>query len=140
VAGFELGTREHGTAEEAVAMVKRACEFHRRHGREALIADVNKLGKGQFVDRDLYLMVIDGGAAFLAHGNNPRVLGMGPKSQDVDGRLFVQEMVSAARQRNGVWIDYKWAHPVTNAVLTKRTYLERAGDVFVGCGIYAVNG
>ncbi|MBX3653551.1 MAG: cache domain-containing protein [Ramlibacter sp.] len=136
VAGFNLGDREHGSEQEAVAMVKRACEFHRKQGRDQLIADVNKLGQGQFVDRDLYLMVIDANAVFLAHGNNPRVLGLGPKSKDVDGRLFVQEMVQATRTHNGVWVDYKWAHPVTNAILTKATYLERAGDVLIGCGIY----
>ncbi|MEP6790608.1 MAG: cache domain-containing protein, partial [Ramlibacter sp.] len=136
VAGFNLGDREHGNAQEAVAMVKRACEFAQRHGRAALVADVNKLGNGEFVDRDLYLMVIDANATFVGHGNNPRVLGLGSKSKDVDGKLFVQEMVHAARARNGVWVDYKWAHPVTNEVLTKATYIERAGDVIVGCGIY----
>ncbi|MEP6823400.1 MAG: methyl-accepting chemotaxis protein [Ramlibacter sp.] len=136
VAGFDLGSREYGNEDEAVGMVRRACEFHGKHGRAGLIEEVNKLGNGAFVDRDLYLMVIDPNAVFLAHGNNPRVLGMGPKSKDVDGKLFVQDMVREARVRNGVWVDYKWAHPVTNEVLTKATYLERAGDVLVGCGIY----
>ncbi|MBX3585946.1 MAG: cache domain-containing protein [Ramlibacter sp.] len=136
VSGFNLGDREYGNEAEAIAMVKRACEFHRKHGRDKLVAEVNKLGQGEFVDRDLYLMVIDANAVFLAHGNNPRVLGLGPKSKDVDGRLFVREMVQATRTHNGVWVDYKWAHPVTNAILTKATYLERAGDVLIGCGIY----
>ncbi|MBI2769474.1 MAG: HAMP domain-containing protein [Burkholderiales bacterium] len=136
VSGFKLGGREYGNEQEAVAMVRRAVEFHRAHGRNGLIAEVNKLGNGQFIDRDLYLMVVDGNAVFLAHGNNPRVLGLGPKSKDVDGKFFVQEMVRAAHDRNGVWVDYKWAHPVTNEVLVKTTYLERCGDVLVGCGIY----
>jgi methyl-accepting chemotaxis protein len=136
VSGFDLGDREYGSAEEAVAMVKRACEFGRRHGREALIAEVNKLGKGQFVDRDLYVMVMDADAVYLAHGNNPRVLGLGPKSRDVDGKHMVQEMVRSARERGGGWVDYKWAHPVTNQVQTKSTYVERVGDLCVGCGIY----
>ena len=136
VAGFDLGDREHGNAEEAVAMVRRGCEFARAHGREALIAEVNRRGQGEFVDRDLYLMVIDTKAVFLAHGNNPRVLGMGPKSTDVDGKLFVQEMARVGRVPGGSWIEYKWAHPVTNEILTKATYLQPAGDVIVACGIY----
>lgn len=136
VAGFDLGDREYGNADEAVAMVRNACEFQRRHGTDALIAEVNKLGSGQFVDRDLYLMVIDRQARFLAHGNNPRVLGLGPKSKDVDGKLFVHEMVQKAGAAAGAWIDYKWAHPITNEILTKATYVEHAGDVVVGCGIY----
>ena len=136
VAGFNLGNREYGNAEEAVTMVKRACEFARSRGTAALVEDVNRLGKGRFVDRDLYLMVVDDSAAFLAHGNNPRVLGMGPKSKDVDGKLFVQEMARLARSQGSGWVDYKWAHPVTNQILTKSTYVQRAGDVLVACGIY----
>ena len=136
VAGFELGEREHGTAEEAMAMVKRGCEFARVHGTNALIADVNKLGQGSFVDRDLYLMVFDFESVFLAHGNNPRVLGMGPKSKDADGKMFVLDMARMGRTQGAGWIDYKWAHPVTNEILTKATYLQRAGDVIVACGVY----
>jgi len=48
----------------------------------------------------------------------------------------VQDMVRASRSGAAAWIDYKWAHPVTNQVLIKSTYLQRAGDVVVACGIY----
>ncbi|QJW85394.1 hypothetical protein HK414_24600 [Ramlibacter terrae] len=129
VAGFQLGQREHGSADEAVAMVKRACEFHAAHGREALVADVNRTGKGRFTDRDLYLMVIDANeAVLLAHGNNVRNVGMGPQSRDIDGKLFLQEMARVARQQGSGWSDHKWAHPVTNEVLAKTSYVQRAGD------------
>ena len=136
VAVFDLGAREHGTAQEAQDMVRRGCAFLREHGRQALIAEVNRLEQGRFIDRDLYLMVIGADSVFLAHGNNPRTLGQGPRSRDVDGRLFVQDMTSVARTRGEGWIDYKWAHPVTNEVLTKSTFVQRAGDVVVACGIY----
>jgi methyl-accepting chemotaxis protein len=137
VAVFDLGEREHGNADEAVRMVQAGCEFLQAHGREALVADVNKLGDGRFVDRDLYLMVVRlDDSVFIAHGNNPRTLGQGPKSKDVDGKAFVQEMRDLARARGQGWVDYKWAHPVTNEILTKSSYVQRAGDVFVACGIY----
>jgi methyl-accepting chemotaxis protein len=136
VAGFELGEREHGSADEAVQLVREGCAFCQAHGRDALIAEVNRLGDGRFVDRDLYLMVIGEDSVFLAHGNNPRTLGMGPQSRDVDGKAFVQEMVATARRAGEGWVDYKWAHPVTNEILTKSTFVQRAGDVVVACGIY----
>ena len=137
VDGFELGQREYGNAEEAVALVQAGCAFLASHGKDALIADVNRLAQGCFVDRDLYLMAVGAGdAVFVAHGNNPRVLGLGPKSVDVDGRLFVQEMVQAARTRGEGWIDYKWAHPVTNEIRTKSSYFKRVGDLVIACGIY----
>ncbi|HVE52886.1 MAG TPA: methyl-accepting chemotaxis protein [Ramlibacter sp.] len=137
VAVFQLGEREHGNAEEAVQMVRDGIAFGQAHGRDALIAEVNKLAQGRFIDRDLYLMVIGADdSIFLAHGNNPRTLGMGPQSKDADGKRFVQEMTETARRHGEGWIDYKWAHPVTNEVLTKSTYVHRVGGIVVACGIY----
>jgi hypothetical protein len=137
VAGFNLGHREHGNMEEAIAMVKTGYEFCRHNGRDALIAEINQLGKGRFIDRDLYLMAIGADdAVFYAHGNNPRVLGMGPQSKDVDGKLFVREMANEALAKGEGWIDYKWAHPVTNEIKTKTSYFLRAGDLVIACGVY----
>jgi hypothetical protein len=135
--GFNLGHREHGNADEAVAMVKAGYEFYRAHGRDALIGEINKLSKGQFIDRDLYLMTIGvDDAKFYSHGNNPRVLGLGPQSKDVDGKFFVREMANLAKTKGEGWIDYKWAHPVTNEIKTKTSYFLRAGDLVIACGVY----
>jgi signal transduction histidine kinase len=101
------------------------------------VDEINKLGKGRFVDRDLYLMAI--GTAdntFYAHGNNPRVLGSGPTSKDIDGKAFVKEMADLAKSGGQGWVDYKWAHPITNEVRLKTSYVEKAGDLAIACGIY----
>ena len=73
---------------------------------------------------------------FYAHGSNPRVIGSGPASKDVDGKAFVHEMAELARRGGSGWVDYKWAHPVTNEVRLKSSYVERAGDLAIACGIY----
>jgi ABC-type transporter Mla subunit MlaD len=138
VAGFNLGTREYGNADEAMAMVKRGVGFVQTNGREALLTEVNKLGKGQFIDRDLYLLVVglDDGR-FKAHGNNPRVIGVsGLQSKDMDGKLFIVDMMNTGKTMGSGWIDYKWNHPVTNEVQVKSSYFEKVGDVIVVCGIY----
>ena len=137
VSGFSLGAGEYGTADEAKAMALAAREFCRVHGGQALVEDVNRQGKGRFVDRDLYLMVIGVGDGVLrAHGNNVRNVGMGPDSRDADGKLFLRDMAELARSRGEGWIEWKWAHPFTNEVLTKTGYVARAGDLLVVCGIY----
>jgi methyl-accepting chemotaxis protein len=138
VSQFDLGTREFGDADDAVAMVERAVGFCKEYGREALIADINSLSKGQFLDRDLYLMAINlADAKFVAHGNNSRVLGHGGTgSKDVDGKSFVVEMAMLARTAGSGWVEYKWAHPITNEIKVKNSYLERVGDLAVICGIY----
>ncbi|NML47223.1 HAMP domain-containing protein [Ramlibacter sp. G-1-2-2] len=138
VAVFDLGAREHGNAQEAMDLVRGGHEHLRSQGQQALVDDVNLLGQGRFVDRDLYLMLIRvDDQNFVAHGNNPRVLGLGRQSKDVDGKAFVQDMVRlACSKAEGGWVDYKWAHPVTNEILTKSSFVQRAGDVVIACGIY----
>jgi signal transduction histidine kinase len=102
-----------------------------------LIDEINRLGKGQFINRDLYLMAIGiDDYRFKAHGNNPRVLGNGPQSKDTDGKMFVIEMARLAGSAGSGWVDYKWNHPVTNEIQEKTTYVERAGEHAIACGIY----
>jgi methyl-accepting chemotaxis protein len=137
MSAFEIGLREHGNAQEAQALVRRAHEYFNRHGRDALLADIAKLDQGQFVDRDLYLMAIAcDSAKFVAHGNNPRVIGAGPASKDVDGKPFVVEMARLAKNQGSGWVEYKWEHPVSNEVLIKASYVQRMDDLAVACGIY----
>ena len=138
VSGFNLGIREYGTAEEAVAMVKRAVAFANQHGVHALIDDVNKVGKSQFVDRDLYTVVLDIDAAnWIAHSNNPRAVGLGVDTKDiVDGRYFVREMAQLMKTKGSGWTEYHWQHPVTNEYQAKAGYMERVGNIGIGCGIY----
>jgi hypothetical protein len=136
---FDLGAREYGTPEEAQAMVAAGIEFYRAQGEQALVDDINRLGEGRFIDRDLYLMVyrLDDGARLLAHGNNPRLVGFdGSKYKDVDGKPFVAEMMEVARTRGSGWIEFKWAHPVTNEIRVKTSYFERVGDLVFVCGAY----
>lgn len=138
VEGFKLGTREYGTADEALAMVKRAIEFGKTHGADALIADVNKFSQSQFVDRDLYLFVMDiESGNWAAHSNNPRAVGYGADTKDpVTGRLFVREMQQLMKSQGSGWTDYHWQHPITNENQAKSCYMERFGNYGVGCGIH----
>lgn len=136
MSGFELGQHEYGNQEEAVAMVKAGMAFHEKFGKQALLAEIGKLAKGRFIDRDLYLFAVDlDSAAFVAHGANPRVVGS--ESKDVDGKPFLRDMVRTARGKGAGWVDYKWAHPVTNEIRKKSSYCEIAGnDMLIACGIY----
>lgn len=137
VSGFRLGAREFGSAEEAADMVKRAVAHMAQHGRSELIADINMLGKGRFVDRDLYLSVYSMAFQCVAHGANPRLIGVdGTHFKDAEGKLFVRDIVTSAEAKGCGWVDYQWAHPVTKKILRKSTYFEQAGDLVIACGFY----
>jgi methyl-accepting chemotaxis protein len=138
VSGFNLGSREYGNADEACELVKKGVAFMKAHGREALVTDINKLAKGRFVDRDLYLSAYSmDNAVVIAHGSNPRVVGIdGMVSKDTNGKFFIREMIDLAKSRGAGWLEYKWAHPVTNADTVKNSYFEKCGDLMIACGVY----
>ena len=137
VSGFDLGTREYGDASDAEAMVRRAIRFAEEHGPDQIIAEVNKLGEGQFIDRDLYLTIYSFAGRILAHGTNRRLWGMDWAGvTDADGKYFNEEIARVLANNRSGWTEYKWAHPLTREVCTKLAYFEKLGDVFVACGCY----
>jgi cytochrome c len=127
---------EAGSKDEAVALVKKAIAFIQANGADKAYAEISN-PKGQFVDRDLYVIVYDMNGKCLAHGANVKMVGRDLiDNKDVDGKEFVKERVELMKKQPTAWQDYKFRNPVTNQVEPKSAYLERAGDVMVGCGIY----
>jgi methyl-accepting chemotaxis protein len=134
---FNLGAREFGNADDAMAMVQRAKEFMEEYGHDAIADDVNKLNKGQFIDRDLYVTVYGLDGIIHAHGANRRLHGADwSKVKDTEGKYFCNEMAQIARTAGSGWMDYKWNHPLTKESMLKSAYFERVGDVFLACGFY----
>jgi methyl-accepting chemotaxis protein len=134
---FNLGAREFGNADDAVTMVHRAREFMEEYGLDAIADDVNKLNKGQFIDRDLYVTVYGLDTKIYAHGANRRLHGADwTKIKDTEGKYFCNDMAQIARTSGAGWMDYKWNHPLTKESMLKSAYFERVGDVFLACGFY----
>jgi methyl-accepting chemotaxis protein len=136
VSVFDLGQMEAGTLEEAKALVQRGCEFARSHGREALLAEVSRLEHGRFIERDLYLNVLNFDGVFLAHGNNPGRVGTGPQLRDLAGKCFPVEFARTARERGEGTVDYKWRHTVTGELVMRSTYVRREGELVIACPYY----
>jgi signal transduction histidine kinase len=127
---------DKGTANEAVAMVKKAADYLKANGKEKAFAEFNN-PKGQFIDRDLYIVAFDMSGKTLAHGTNPKLLDKNLiELKDADGKYFMKEFIDVAGTKGKGWIDYKWTNPLTKALEPKSTYLEKVGDVIIGCGIY----
>ena len=127
---------DHGSAAEAQAMVAKAIEFMKKNGREKGYAEINN-SKGQFTDRDLYVVVYDLNGKVLAHGSNAKMIGKDLiDMRDTDGKYFVKERVEIAKGKGSGWQDYKFMNPVSRKIEPKSMYLQRYEDVIVGCGIY----
>ena len=139
---FFLGTAvaafaaEYGTKAEAEAMVKKAIAYIKEHGKEKAFAEISN-PKGKFVDRDLYVTVYDFNGKCLAHGGNPKMVGKNMIDlKDPDGKPLVREKVELARTKDRFWQEYKFNNPVTKKIEPKSMYIERYGDLIVGCGAY----
>lgn len=129
---------ERGTAEEASTLVKKAVAYLKANGKEKAFAAFND-PKGQFVDRDLYIFVYDmqGINQSIGNGNAAKMVGKNLiDMRDTDGKYIIKSFIETANSKGKGWVDYKWPNPVTKAVESKSSYIEKVDDVIVGSGIY----
>jgi signal transduction histidine kinase len=126
---------EHGTPDEAVAMVQKVISYIKTNGKEKAIAEVNS--QKQFIDRDMYIFIGDANGTSLAHGGNPRLVGKNlTELKDVEGKAFVKEGIEILKNKQSGWVDYKWPNPVTKQIEHKSLYFEKFGDLVISCGVY----
>lgn len=124
------------TAAEATAMVKKGINFIKTNGKEKGLAEISNKD-GQFIDRDLYLVVYGLDGVVRAHGANAKMIGKNLIDlKDVDGKEFVKERVELAKSKGSFWQDYKFTNPVSKKIEPKSMYCEKLDDAAVCGGIY----
>jgi len=117
-------------------MVEKAVSFIKQQGSEKAYAEISNK-KGQFVDRDLYIVVYRLDGHILAHGANEKLIGTDAiAAKDPDGKEFVKERVEFAKKQDSFWQNYKFVDPLTKNVEPKEMYCERLNDTAVCGGIY----
>jgi len=132
-----VAAAERGSADEAVAMVKKAIAYMKEHGKEKAFAEFGNMSNAQFHDRDLYIFVYDMNGNNVAHGNNPKMVGKNLlEMKDHDGKFIIKGFIDVANSKGKGWVDYKWPNPVTKAVEQKSGYIEKVDNLIVGSGIY----
>jgi len=136
VAGFAYAAAEKGTTQEAKAMVGKAVAFYEANGQAKAFQAFND-PKGKFVDRDLYIYVMDMNGKVLSHGTNPKLIGKDLlELKDSDGKAFVKEIIAAVKAKGNGWSDYKWTNPLTKKIDAKTAYFQKTGNVIIVCGAY----
>ena len=126
----------NATKEDALATVKKGIAFIKANGRDKGYAEVSNK-QGQFIDRDLYLVVYGLDGTVRAHGANDKMIGKNLiELKDVDGKAFVKERVDLAQSKGTFWQDYKFTNPVSKKIEPKSMYCEKLEDAVVCGGIY----
>jgi cytochrome c len=131
-----LAAAAHGSADEAMALAKKAVKYYKANGREKALAEFSK-PNGEFVDRDLYITATGTDGVTVAHGANAKLVGKNlMELKDVDGKAFIKSFVEVANTKGSGWVDYKWPNPVTKVIEQKSTYVEKVDNLVITCGIY----
>ena len=127
---------ERATRDEAQAMVKKGVAFWKANGDEKTFAAISDK-TGQFIDRDLYLVVYGMDGVVRAHGANPKMIGRNLMDMtDMDGKPYVKERVEMAQKQASFWQDYKFTDPLSKKVEPKQSYCERIDKNILCGGIY----
>jgi cytochrome c len=127
---------DRGTPEQAKAMAEKAAAQLSTDGKEKAYAVFDD-ASGPYVDRDLYVFVLDLQGNVLAHGANKAMIGKSLINiKDPSGRLFVQDMLKIGETTGEGWVDYSWSNPTTKKIEPKSTFIKKAGDVLIGVGVY----
>ncbi len=125
-----------GTADQAKAVVDEAVSFLQANGKEKALAELSN-PKGKFVKGELYVFAYDLNAVVVAHPVNPKLIGKNlMEVPDADGKLFRKEIVETAKTKGVGWVDYKYKNPESGKMELKTTYLKKASDIVICCGIY----
>jgi cytochrome c len=129
---------DRGSADEAKALALRAATFLQSNGNGAV--DAFNAAKERFVDRDLYITVIDlHGVVRASSGPSAALIGKNTlDAEDPDGKKFVQEFMKIAGSEAGEgWTTYKYIDPISKKIAQKNTFVRRVGDYLITCGSYA---
>jgi cytochrome c len=126
--------QERGTPEQAQALCDRAVLHMKEVGTETAIKDFND-SNGGYVDRDLFVIVYDPNATIMTGvsaliGKNARSL------TDVTGKEFGKDIIEAAHEKDGSWVEYHMTNPATKKVELKSSYIRKFGDYVVFVGAY----
>jgi len=136
LSGGTAWAANNATAKEAEAMVKKGVAYLKASGKDKGYAEITNK-QGQFIDRDLYLVVYQLDGKVLAHGANEKMVGrVLIDLKDVDGKEFVRERVEMGKAKASFWQDYKFTNPVTKKVEPKSMYCERVDESVLCGGIY----
>ncbi|MBK7006294.1 MAG: cache domain-containing protein [Burkholderiales bacterium] len=135
---FGAMAQDHGTKDEAKAMVNAALAHVKKAGNDQAFKDFTA-DKANWTKKDLYVFAMDMKGVVLAHGANEKLVGKNLiELKDQNGKGFAREFIEVGSTKGEGWVDYDWAHPVTKKVEGKTSYVKRIPgfDGFVVVGAY----
>ncbi len=134
VPSFPVPPILHASREEAQAMCEKAAVVIQKLGPQAGFQKIQGTPT-EFIDRDLYVFVLDHAGKFVVYTSKPELVGRDVNAvADSTGFLFVKAYLAVSDRG---WVDFKWPDPYNNTQIRDRsTYIIHVGDYFVGVSYY----
>ena len=122
--------------DDAMDLVSKAVAHVKEVGKDKALASFND-PKGPYVKGDLYVFAYTLQGVILAHPMNAKLIGKDMTNvKDSDGKFFTKDFIATVNGPGKGWVDYNWTNPTSKKIEAKSSYVAKAGDIFVGCGIY----
>ena len=132
----QFGQFKLATPADAQEMVERAYAYIKANGKTKALAAFNNQ-RGEFVKGELFIFAQDFQGVFLAYGGNMSMVGQNLyDAKDVNGKPLGKGMVEIAKKQGNGWYEYHYLNPHTNVVQPKMTYIQKADDYYIACGVY----
>ena len=126
-----------GGSDDAKALVGSAMNDYDQRGT-VVFTDMTAPNK-TYVDRDLYVYVIDPNRRLIAHSADPTYVGQDiAVLVDADG-VPIGETILLKADEDGEWVDYWWMDPLSNQRVQKRTYVVLHDGYVFASDIYPLN-
>jgi len=134
--GLTAGLARADNKETAINLVKSAAAYIATNGVEKGL-DVLNDPTSEFVKGELYVFAYDMNGVMMANSFKQNLVGQNVLDvPDTAGKKYRREMVEVARTKGSGWVDYQSQNPKTKKMEQKTTYIEKAGDLIICCGIF----
>ena len=126
-----------GSADEARDMVHKALNLIKTNGMDNAFGSFRTVNAG-FVDRDLYIFVVDREGRYVVHAAKKAMEGHRVHEvPGIDGDRFTREAWEATQGNQ--WVEYNIVNQSNGEVQAKASYVVALNDKWlIGCGIYRV--
>jgi cytochrome c len=124
------------TPEQAKKLVEQAVAYMKANGEEKAIKEFSD-PKGQFTKGDAYIFVLGMDGVLRANVARPELVGKNVlNSPDSKGKFHRKEMVELAKSKGSGWVEYNQLNPATKKDEAKISYIQKVGNLIIGCGAY----
>jgi hypothetical protein len=121
---------------DAEAIVRKAIAYAKVNGVEKALHEISNPA-GQFKEGALYIFVYDLNGNVMAHGANANMIGKNLiNTRDIDGNLYVMNLINLAKTKGKGWLSYKFPDPATHKIESKIACVELYDGLVYGSGVY----